>query len=1024
MADNLSITIGADSAKLRADLALAQSELRAFTREMNAAANTARRSGSELALSQTAQAAAQVNRLTAEVARLKTEMGEASAAVRGMERIGEGAEKALTAVTSMKGAFREMGEAVGLYLVAEHLKDWALEAGEAAERTQNLAAAVGISAARYSELQAAMQLAGGNPDTMARALVTVQQRAEEALRTGSGRAYNAFRALGLSPDDMKAGADQLMGALREAWDQMGPGSGRTAAFAGIFGRRELAEIVPLLNKNKAEFDALVQKGRDFNLALSEGSLGTLSQIAEKTHELEGAFQGLKNTISETFSGPIISEMEKMTQAVQGWVDMLKVVHAGQAKPSDWASTAENIIMPFLGAGPRDPELANAPGAPQRESPMHYFRRLSGRLLVPGGALQGEQPEFADRLQAMIDDAKAQGVTIGVVSGHRSEARQAQLYEEALAKYGSPAIARLHVAPPGHSMHNLGLAADLAQNPEGLAFAHANAARYGLTFPMSYEPWHIEPVGARQGSFGEGQSADWGAANKAMLAKFDEDIAAARQRASAGDRAAIGEVQRLEAEKLRYLAMGLEERDNYLREHAPQQTAELLKANASAQREVNSLNLQYYDADTRNLVASLQERQAAAQDYATKIALQQQIVETLSARQGGRPEGPGIGDRAVQDAQRQLTALQREASVQRFQLAEQDAAAQRQSDNQTLAGFRAVQEIKLALHQQTAREGIGAEITLAQQLYEQERTSLSALKDMAKASGNVAEQAKVERQERSLSYEWLTKILDLQKKLADDAKKTAEAWAQPFRQAVSSIGSDMEKTITDLVLNRGTSKDIWKNAYQSAVGGAINLGGSLLSKAGGYLLGDRTGKGLTDVLGDKLMGLFTNGPQVSLQVTANALLAEIAANTAISASTSGVSGAGSLLSGGGGLLSFLGGASSVGSAAASGAGSGFLSGISSFFSTAVPSAAGGWALPSFAGATPALLHSREMVLPAHISEGIQNMIGNGGGGDTHLHFHGPADGPAIERFMTPIIRRAIPGGIRQAFTSGALTPRTV
>src|SRR5258707_9808072 len=36
---------------------------------------------------------------------------------------------------------------------------------------------------------------------------------------------------------------------------------------------------------------------------------------------------------------------------------------------------------------------------------------------------------------------------------------------------------------------------------------------------------------------------------------------------------------------------------------------------------------------------------------------------------------------------------------------------------------------------------------------------------------------------------------------------------------------------------------------------------------------------------------------------------------------------------------------------------------------VPSAAGGWALPNFAGATPALLHAREMVLPASISEGL-------------------------------------------------------
>jgi hypothetical protein len=91
---------------------------------------------------------------------------------------------------------------------------------------------------------------------------------------------------------------------------------------------------------------------------------------------------------------------------------------------------------------------------------------------------------------------------------------------------------------------------------------------------------------------------------------------------------------------------------------------------------------------------------------------------------------------------------------------------------------------------------------------------------------------------------------------------------------------------------------------------------------------------------------------------------------------------------------------------------------------VPSAAGGWALPSFAGATPALLHSREMVLPAPLSEGLQDMIGQGGAsGDMHLHFHGPSDGPAVERWFTGLMARN-PGVVRNMLRSNALTPRTI
>ena len=91
---------------------------------------------------------------------------------------------------------------------------------------------------------------------------------------------------------------------------------------------------------------------------------------------------------------------------------------------------------------------------------------------------------------------------------------------------------------------------------------------------------------------------------------------------------------------------------------------------------------------------------------------------------------------------------------------------------------------------------------------------------------------------------------------------------------------------------------------------------------------------------------------------------------------------------------------------------------------VPSAAQGWALPSFAGATPALLHSREMVLPAPLSEGLQNMIGQGGASaDMHLHFHGPSDGPAVERWFTGLMARN-PGVVRNMLRSNALTPRTI
>jgi hypothetical protein len=145
----------------------------------------------------------------------------------------------------------------------------------------------------------------------------------------------------------------------------------------------------------------------------------------------------------------------------------------------------------------------------------------------------------------------------------------------------------------------------------------------------------------------------------------------------------------------------------------------------------------------------------------------------------------------------------------------------------------------------------------------------------------------------------------------------------------------------------------------------------------------------------------------------------ALTTALTASTAAEStGAGASLAGGG---------AAVTGAAVSGGG--LFSWLGSLFAFAkggiVPSAAGGWAVPNFAGAMPALLHAREMVLPADISQGLQGMIagGRGGGAHFHAHFHGPADAPAISRWFRDNLRSNA-GAVRDLFRQNALTPRSL
>lgn len=109
-------------------------------------------------------------------------------------------------------------------------------------------------------------------------------------------------------------------------------------------------------------------------------------------------------------------------------------------------------------------------------------RLGGGTVT--GDIKGLNIEFLNRLARW---AASVGQPYNVGSGYRSMEEQARLYNAYMAGVPGQAPA----APPGRSNHNYGLASD------GPHWGGKNPGAFGLRYPMSYEPWHVEPVGARE-----------------------------------------------------------------------------------------------------------------------------------------------------------------------------------------------------------------------------------------------------------------------------------------------------------------------------------------------------------------------------------------------------------------------------------------------------------------------------------------------------------------------------------------------
>lgn len=117
------------------------------------------------------------------------------------------------------------------------------------------------------------------------------------------------------------------------------------------------------------------------------------------------------------------------------------------------------------------------------------------------------PDYAARVAQLIQAAEQElgPRALTITSAYRSPELQAQLYNDAVVKYGSPEAARKWVAPPGRSKHNHGLAVDFADasgrmlrdpNSREAQWIKANAGRFGLDVPMSWEPWQVELAGSR------------------------------------------------------------------------------------------------------------------------------------------------------------------------------------------------------------------------------------------------------------------------------------------------------------------------------------------------------------------------------------------------------------------------------------------------------------------------------------------------------------------------------------------------
>lgn len=251
---------------------------------------------------------------------------------------------------------------------------------------------------------------------------------------------------------------------------------------------------------QAEETTRVKEARDEQFYRRQSdNFADFEKNLQKVNELLGDFEdALSGVVGARIGNPIIGKGSIGSKAIGGGLigigALMSVLSGGTLAPI-------GVGMSAIGAGMIAGDPIGKPKGAGSKIPIGYGKtpkRISLDELAVHPDFSPLNSKFKERLMRMF----AENPNVGLGDGIRSETDQQRLF---LSRYQEDPngdiswngkryrhVSGAAAAPPGKSMHEIGLAADLVGD---LDWVQKNAARFGLkTFgDVLGEPWHVQPA---------------------------------------------------------------------------------------------------------------------------------------------------------------------------------------------------------------------------------------------------------------------------------------------------------------------------------------------------------------------------------------------------------------------------------------------------------------------------------------------------------------------------------------------------
>lgn len=177
------------------------------------------------------------------------------------------------------------------------------------------------------------------------------------------------------------------------------------------------------------------------------------------------------------------------EAVLGAAVVAELRDAPAASGSGWtASTSAAAAVDTVGSGAG---RVDAKGVPTELKAYGNGKVPASALSPVSGTSHSLWAPAARSLEALLADARADGVTIGITDSYRTYETQVDLVRRK-GLYSQGGLA----ATPGTSMHGWGVAVDLRLDGAAQAWMRQNGGRYGFVENVPREPWHWQYVPIR------------------------------------------------------------------------------------------------------------------------------------------------------------------------------------------------------------------------------------------------------------------------------------------------------------------------------------------------------------------------------------------------------------------------------------------------------------------------------------------------------------------------------------------------